>query len=175
MRKTNTERLVKEAMKGDKTAFVELMENNKLSLLGAARAILKNEEDVADAMQETVLDAFEKLYTLRKPAYCKTWLMRVLINNCYTILRQKKTVPLGDFLPEEGREYEWDESLDVRAALDEASFPERLVLTLYYVEDMSQRDIAKVLGISENAVKQRLARGRRHFRSLYLKEAAVNE
>ena len=169
------ERLVKRAMSGDKEAFVALMEENKRSLLGAARAILKNEEDVADAMQDTVLDAFEKLHTLHKVQYFKTWLMRILINNCYTVLRQRKTVPIGDFLPEEGREYEWDEGLDVQAALEETGAGERLVLALYYVEDMSQKDIAAAMGISENAVKQRLARGRRHFRNIYLKGAAVNE
>ena len=162
-------------MNGDKEAFVALMEENKLSLLGAARAILKNEEDVADAMQDTVLDAFEKLHTLRKTQYFKTWLMRILINNCYTVLRQRKAVPLGDSLPEQGREYEWDEGLDVQAALDETGASERLALTLYYVEDMSQKQIASVLGISENAVKQRLARGRSHFRKIYLRGAAVHE
>ena len=58
--------LVKRARSGDKEAFVQLMEESKLSLLAAARAILKDEEDVADAMQETVLTAFQKLCTLRE-------------------------------------------------------------------------------------------------------------
>ena len=153
--------LVKRARSGDKEAFVQLMEESKLSLLAAARAILKDEEDVADAMQETVLTAFQKLCTLREEKYFKTWL----------ILRRRKTVPLSDFLPEESKENNWDDILDVRTALEETSAGDRLVLTLFYVEDMSQREIGRVLGISENAVKQRLARGRSHFKSIYCKEA----
>jgi RNA polymerase sigma factor (sigma-70 family) len=163
--------LVKRARSGDKEAFVQLMEESKLSLLAAARAILKDEEDVADAMQETVLTAFQKLCTLREEKYFKTWLIRILINHCYTILRRRKTVPLSDFLPEESKENNWDDILDVRTALEETSAGDRLVLTLFYVEDMSQREIGRVLGISENAVKQRLARGRSHFKSIYCKEA----
>ena len=163
--------LVKRARSGDKEAFVQLMEESKLSLLAAARAILKDEEDVADAMQETVLTAFQKLCTLREEKYFKTWLIRILINPCYTILRRRKTVPLSDFLPEESKENNWDDILDVRTALEETSAGDRLVLTLFYVEDMSQREIGRVLGISENAVKQRLARGRSHFKSIYCKEA----
>ena len=163
--------LVKRARSGAKEAFVQLMEESKLSLLAAARAILKDEEDVADAMQETVLTAFQKLCTLREEKYFKTWLIRILINHCYTILRRRKTVPLSDFLPEESKENNWDDILDVRTALEETSAGDRLVLTLFYVEDMSQREIGRVLGISENAVKQRLARGRSHFKSIYCKEA----
>lgn len=164
--------LVKRARSGDKEAFVQLMEESKLSLLAAARAILKDEEDVADAMQETVLTAFQKLCTLREEKYFKTWLIRILINHCYTILVRRKTVPLSDFLPEESKENNWDDILDVRTALEETSAGDRLVLTLFYVEDMSQREIGRVLGISENAVKQRLARGRSHFKSIYCREAA---
>ena len=113
--------LVKRARSGDKEAFVQLMEESKLSLLAAARAILKDEEDVADAMQETVLTAFQKLCTLREEKYFKTWLIRILINHCYTILRRRKTVPLSDFLPEESKENNWDDILDVRTALEETS------------------------------------------------------
>lgn len=177
------ERLAKRARDGDRDAFVALMEACKPSLLGVARSLLKKEEDVADAMQDTVLDAFENLSGLKNPGYCKTWLTRILLNNCYDILRQKKTVTLdlfsfreeGSGLRDEGVEYEWDSPLDVRAALGAVSESDRLILILFYVEDMSQKDIAGALGISVNAVKQRLQRAKRHFKQSYEKGAAVNE
>ncbi len=169
------EQMARQARDGDKEAFVAMMEACKPALLRAAGAILKSEEDAADAMQETVLKAFQGIQGLKKPAHAKTWLTRILINNCYEILRQKKTVPLEEFLPEEAREYEWDSSLDVRNALGGLNAGDQLLLTLFYVEDMSQKQIGEVLGISENAVKQRLARAKRHFKSIYERGAAVNE
>lgn len=176
MVKTKTlEGLARQAAAGDKEAFIELMERCKLSLLGVARSILRNEDDVADAMQETVLNAFEKLPGLRKPAYFKTWLTRILINNCYDLLRQKQTEPLEDSLPEQGQELDLDESMDVQSVLEKVSDSDRLLLTLFYVEDLSQRQIAAVLGVTENAVKQRLARAKRHFRQKYEKGELVHE
>lgn len=60
------EKLVKKAKKGDAEAFIALMEQNRQSMIRIAFAYLGNEEDVADAMQETILSAFEKLDTLRR-------------------------------------------------------------------------------------------------------------
>lgn len=176
MKTQELEKLARKAQRGEKEAFVALLEACKPSLLGVARSLLREEEDVADAMQETVLKAFEKLPELKKPAHCKTWLTRILLNNCYDILRGKKTVPIDPFsFPEEPVEYRWEPSMDVRAALDGVSSADRLMLVLFYVQDMSQRDIAKVLGITENAVKQRLARAKRHFKKSYERGEAVNE
>lgn len=174
------EQLIKQAQRGDKDAFVELMERNKLALLSAARAILREENDVADAMQETVLSAFQGLCTLRQPKYFKTWLTRILVNHCTTILRKRKLVQLSDFLPEDSlaqgeREPDRETALDVRTTLGEIGQSDRLILTLFYLQDMSQKEIAQVLGISENAVKQRLARSKRHFKAVYEKGVACNE
>ena len=60
------------------------------SLYHIAKSILTNDEDCADAMQNAILHAYEKLHTLRKEAYFKTWLTRILINECYQIIRSKK-------------------------------------------------------------------------------------
>ena len=59
------EKLVKKAKKGDAEAFIALMEQNRQSMIRIAFAYLGNEEDVADAMQETILSAFEKLEELK--------------------------------------------------------------------------------------------------------------
>lgn len=57
-----------------------------------AIAILASEEDAGDAMQDTILSCWEKIDTLKKPQYFKTWLIRILINHCYTILREKEFI-----------------------------------------------------------------------------------
>ena len=65
---TKVELLVKKAKKGDAEAFIELIEKNKLSMYRVARGFLKEEEDVADAMSETVLTCYEKVGSL--PSGC---------------------------------------------------------------------------------------------------------
>lgn len=57
-----------------------------------AKSMLYSDQDCADAIQETIVKAFSRLHTLRNDKYAKTWLMRILINECYTILRKTSKV-----------------------------------------------------------------------------------
>ena len=60
-----------------------------------ARSILSEDEDCADAIQETIVKAFSKINSLKQDAYAKTWLIRILINECYNVLRQKsRQIPM---------------------------------------------------------------------------------
>lgn len=161
------ERLVRKAQRGDKNAFMALIEQNQLALYRAAKAILHREEDVEDAVQEAICKAFYKLSDLRQPKYFKTWLTRILINCCYDLLRQQKGLVPLEILPEEGVSEERETSLDVQQVLRDLGENDRLVLTLYYLNDISVKDIAGMLAISEGAVKQRLSHGRKKFRQIY--------
>lgn len=161
------ERDVRKAQDGDKAAFVRLMERGELSMYRAAKAILGREADVEDAVQEAVCRAFYKIKDLRKPQYFKTWLMRIVINCSCDLLRQRQgTAPL-DLAPDQGLEEDQDLRLDVEGALNALGENDRLALTLYYLNDMSVKDMAKLLNISQDAVKQRLAHGRKKFRQAY--------
>ncbi|MCH5353027.1 MAG: sigma-70 family RNA polymerase sigma factor [Acutalibacter sp.] len=166
-----TEKLVRKAQQGNKDAFVQLMEESKLSMSRTALAILHREEDAADAIAETVLTAFTKLCGLRNPQYFKTWLTRILIYNCYGILQQqKRTIPLEE-LPETAwkadRMGDYDNVIDIQASFRELAENDRLILTLFYMEDLSVKEIAQLLHIRENAVKTRLNRSRNRFRKVY--------
>ena len=72
--------LVKRAQRGDTDAFIRLMEKHKLPLYKIAKSYLRNEEDIADVMQDTILSAYEHIKELRQVLYFKTWLTRILID-----------------------------------------------------------------------------------------------
>ena len=163
----STERLVRKAQDGDKEAFLSLMKESELAMYRAAKAVLHREADVEDAVQETVLRAFYKIGDLRQPRYFKTWLTRILLNCCYDLLRtQRGIVPL-ELLPETGKAEDRDAALDVRETLASLGENDRLILTLFYLNDMAIKDIAQLLQISQGAVKQRLVTGRNHFKEQY--------
>ena len=92
------ENLVKKAKSGDSGAFAQLIRMNTQSMYKVAWAYLKNDEDVADAIQETILKCYEKLSTLKKDSYFKTWMIRILINNCNEMLR-KMVEEMGADMP----------------------------------------------------------------------------
>ena len=76
--------LVKRSISGDADAFLELMEKNSLAMYKVARGILDNDEDAADAIQDTILTCFEKIHTLKNPEYFKTWMIMNAIKSTDT-------------------------------------------------------------------------------------------
>ncbi len=162
--------LIERAVQGDVEAFVELMDRNSLAMYKVARAILNNDDDAADAIQSTILSCFEKIDTLQKQEYFKTWLIRILINNCNRVLRHYKRENLPGEMPETVKvdaslaEFEFKEML---ALVDEKY---RLVLILYYQQGYKIPEIAALLELNVNTVKTRLVRAREQIRAAYLQK-----
>ena len=71
----------------DKEKFSAEVLSAEKSMYHIAKSIVGNDEDCADAMQNAILSAYTKLYTLKNEAYFKTWLTKILINQCYQLLR----------------------------------------------------------------------------------------
>lgn len=164
--------LVKRAKRHDNDAFVELMESHKLTMYKVARSYLRSDDDIADAIQETILTCYEKLDSLENDHFFKTWLIRILINKCIDILNACQRESPTEQVPEEGgpctslENYEFYELLN---ALDEKY---RIILILYYVEGFKIREIAQILDLEENTVKTRLSRGRKQLAREYRFEPA---
>lgn len=160
--------LVKRAMKSDTDAFLDLMEKNTSAMYKVARAILKNDEDVADAMQDTILICYEKLYTLQRPEYFKTWMIRILINECNKILQHYKNLDMPEQFPDMGRKDMSLAEFEFKEMLDQMDERYRVIVVLYYVEGFKIAEIAELLDMNENTVKTRLSRGREQIRSSYM-------
>ena len=159
--------LVKRSISGDADAFLELMEKNSLAMYKVARGILDNDEDAADAIQDTILSCYENLLSLKNNKYFQTWLTRILINKCKDILKQKKQVTYTDQMPETPfyeEEYAAKEWAQMLEPLDNKY---RLVILLYYMEGFNIREISDILDMKESTVKSRLQRGRKQVAELY--------
>ncbi|WP_238918060.1 sigma-70 family RNA polymerase sigma factor [Clostridium sp. YIM B02555] len=151
---------VSKAKKGDKEAFLALIDENRLNLYRVARGILKDKEDIEDALQDTIINSFEKLWTLKKDEYFKTWIIKILINECNKILRKNKRVmSLTEKIDIEAYRDSY-ENMDLTRAINDLSEELRITTVLFYFEDMSIKDIAKILKIPEGTVRSRLTRSR---------------
>lgn len=130
------------------------------SLYHIAKSILKNDEDCADAMQNAILAAYSKLGSLRNEAFFKTWITRILMNECYQLIRNRKeTVSYEDYLEHEeaGDQREYSELYE---AVQELSENYRIPFVLHYVEGYSVKETGQILELTESAVKVRLHRAR---------------
>ena len=150
----------------DKETFTTLVLQGEATLYRVAKAILRQEQDVEDAVQEGILKAYKKRNTLKNKAYFQTWLVRIVINECYKTRRQQKSnvaletvenIPLA-----EGENY-----TDLYQAISLLPPKIRLAVVLYYVEGYSTLEIKEILKIPQGTVKSRLAKGRKSLKNYF--------
>lgn len=161
--------LIKKAMKGDAEAFVQLMEEHQMAMYKTAKAILSNEEDIGDAIQETILAAYKNIGTLKQTKYFKTWLIRILINKCRDIIKVNQKVSLVEHYEEHTYCEALTSQLEIEDCLDTLSHAHQTVLQLYYHQGFNTREISELLQENENTVKSRLTRAKKYFKEIFLK------
>lgn len=149
------------AQQGDREAFGRLILKFERNLYSLARSYLKKDEDCADAVQEAIYKSFRSIKTLKEPAYFKTWLFRILINECIQLLRKQKRVEVANELERDIMEGNAPyEAVEFQEALANLEFDLRAVIRLYYYEDLPLQQIAEILGVPKGTVKSRLHRAR---------------
>ena len=110
-----------------------------------AKSLLYNDADCADAIQEAIVKAFVKLHTLKDDSYAKTWLIRIVMNECYAIMRkEKKIISLQDYQMNE-QETESKDYSDLYEAIFRLPEQIKLCVTLYYMEGYSVKEVAALL------------------------------
>lgn len=144
----------------DKKTFTDKILQNEDMLYRISMSMLRNQTDCEDAVQDTILAAYSKLGTLKNEEYFKTWLVRILINNCNKMLRQRGRFVSDIKLPE-AAENSAEISTEVRIALDNLNPKLRIVVIMKYIEGFSVNEIKQILRIPEGTVKSRLHEGRR--------------
>ena len=149
----------------DKQTFQSNVLSVEDMLYRISKSICFYESDCEDAVQQAILNAYTKLDTLREERYFRTWITRILINECYRVNNLKsREVSFAEY------------ALTSEAVEDNYSFvfteimklpPKiRIVIQLYYVEDYSVNEIASILHIPSGTVKSRLSKGRAKLKSI---------
>ena len=146
--------LIRKAKKGDKDAFCRLIDENVQSMYKVAAAYLKNDEDVADAIQDTILSCYENLKSLKQNRYFKTWMIRILINKCKDMIQKKKLVTYTDQMPETPFHEEKYAAMEWIQALEPLDSKYRLVVLLYYMEGFGIREISDILDARYESAEQ---------------------
>lgn len=145
---------------------------HRTALYNTAIIITKNEQDALDALGGAILSCWENIPLLKNTNHFKTWLTRIVINQCYDILKDRRR--FTDTEQENAaEETDLDTQIQVRENLKKLRENDQLILTLFYFDDYSVRQIAEILDITTTAVKTRLSRSRDHFKALYIKENKV--
>lgn len=169
--------LTAQAILKDKEALAALYTATYKSAYFVAYRMTKNEDSAVDILHVCYIKAFANLDTIAEPKKFDKWFNRIVANKCLDYLKRRKPMFLEDVYGEEFEEelpddrygnnpqiYSENEDINriVRQIIEELPEEQRLCVLMYYYDEMSVREIAEELGVSENTVKsrQRLARNR---------------
>lgn len=150
----------------NKDIFVELIQENKVSLYRLSKSILKNDADAEDAISETILKAYKNIHKLNKASSFKPWIMKILVNECYSIINKHKRIDLQEDLSSYESTYEDKHDNSLMYYVNKLEDEFKTVVILFYYEDISIKDISKILNIPQGTVKSRLSRAKSKLKSI---------
>ena len=176
--------VVERVRAGDRALFEILMRRHNVRLYRAARAVLNNEHDVEDVMQQAYINAFTHLHQFEERAQFSTWLIRIGLNEAFARRRKTQTAEsreergshvsddregvidgVASSQPDpEHQAYARELSRVLEDAVDALPETYRIVFMLRDVEGLSTSETGEGLGLGEEAVKTRLHRARAMIR-----------
>jgi len=162
---------------GEVDAFAGIIEHYQAPIIRYLYRLTGDYEMAKDLAQDTFVQAYKGILKTDAELSFKAWLYRIATNNAFQHSRRKK---LLSFIPFTSRERDIpvaDEQPDcpedtaaIREALLKVPQEQRTCLVLHFVEGFKYREIAETLGCSEEAVRKRVARGRKLFIEMYDRE-----
>lgn len=167
--------LIKKSKEGDVDAFTQLIHSINNDLYRVAKSMLDCNDDISDAIQETMIIAYKKIKRLSDNSKFKSWIIKILINECNNIYRKRKkhsnickivkensNLVIYDF-----ENFDINSKIDFNLLIEHLNYEEKLIITLYYNSSYSCDEISKILNMNVNTVKSKLIRARNKLKKLY--------
>jgi RNA polymerase sigma-70 factor (ECF subfamily) len=169
------QQLITLARNGDIVAFEELVKAYKNPILRYLYKLTGDIEKASDITQDTFLKAYKKLNSIRSESAFRPWLYRIATRTIHSYWRRDRlkifisfdSAKLLQGKLTEDTVKNIEEKMAVRTALRKVPTNQRECLVLHFVEGFKYREIALTLGISEDAVRKRVTRGKEIFRKTY--------
>jgi RNA polymerase sigma-70 factor (ECF subfamily) len=165
---------LQQVIDGNSARFAWFVQRYKDLAYSIACRILGNEQDSEEAVQDAFLQAYRSIGSFRKEAKFSTWLFRIVVNQSLARLRKRKPPQqyeqievaeehVGNVESGYRRLLARDQTRMIDHALEKLEPEDRLVLTLYYLDEQSVGEVAAITGISGENIKMRLHRARKRM------------
>lgn len=171
--------IVKQAIAGHKEAFEQLLVLEEEKLYYMALSYVGQKEDALDAIQETACKAYLGVHQLKNPAFFSTWLFRILIHECYRLLKKgQKMIPYEErelFARLHDKEHVIGDPLDLLEAIQQLNHSQQMAIILFYYHDLPIKEIADMMEKPESTIKTYLHRGKKQLKRQLERSAMFNE
>ena len=180
MREIDYGNLVEQAKKNNEQAITKLYEATYKNAYFTSYQILKDKHEAEDVLQECYIKAFQKLDMLKKAESFPSWINRIVSNRSIDVYRKKKPLNFSQLTSkeeEDGKEIDFEDDKEsyrpeivadkketarlLGEIIETLSDEQRIVVTMFYFQGMTVKEIAKDLETSENTIKSRLNYGRK--------------
>lgn len=178
MSKVEDQFYINKVLNGDVNSFSILVDRYKDLIFTIAIRMLKNREEAEEVAQDIFVKIFKSLSKFKGDSKFSTWIYKIAYNTCLDVLKkynkQNNFIPIDEYLEKQIPELEnifdtlvlKEQQVIIQKCLSLLPYEESILLTLYYYEDQSLEEIAKVLNINQNNAKVKLFRIRKKFESI---------
>lgn len=140
--------------------IIAFIRENQEKIYRVAYSYVKNRETALDIVQDTVVKVLQNSHTLKKQEYLKTWVYRILINECLMYLRKNKKLLYFENIDDYAHTLSTDapdtDKIDLYDAVDKLPAKLKTVIILRFFEELKIEEIASVTSTNPNTVKTRL-------------------
>lgn len=170
--------IIKAIIEGDAQAFTVLVDRYKDLVFTLAFRMLKRREDAEEVCQDVFVKIYKSLYKFKGESKLSTWIYRVTYNSCLDIIKKQKrkhqeisidrfdSYDIG-FIDEKFEKLDKEvREKTIKACIEALPSEESFLLTLYYFEELTLKEISKIIGISSNSIKVKLFRSRKKLATI---------
>lgn len=133
------------------------------TLYRVSASLLRSEHDREDAVQSAIEIALRRAAMLREDDKLRSWMIRILVNECYAIMRRSKREVPAETIPDATAP---EEISDLRRAVDALPTGLRLPVVLHYMEGFSTKEIARIMRLPKGTVHSRMNKARKVLRDI---------
>lgn len=160
--------IITKAIKGDKDAFIKIMESVETKMYIVAKSRLDNHEDIKDVIQETIFECYKNIRQLRDTEKFQSWVISILINNCNKFYKNHNNynyISYSENEPDINNQFtKLENNIDFFSLLKLLDESEKEIFTLFYINEYTTDKISKSLKVNENTVKTKLRRARQKIK-----------
>jgi len=171
--------IVQQAIAGDKEAFEQLLILEEEKLFYTALSYVGQKEDALDAIQEAACKAYLSVGQLKQPEFFSTWLFRILIHECYRLLKKgQKIIPYEESELLNRLQHEENvvvNPIDLSEAIKQLNHSQQMAIILFYYYDLPMKDISEVMEKPVSTIKTYLHRGKKQLKRELERSVTFNE
>ena len=185
----DTKPLIEKSLAGDRNAFKALIEANQRLVMHVVYKMVSNRSDIEDICQDVFVKVYQNLTGFKHDSKLSTWIAKIAYNTTINYLEKKKVPLFDDLSPEEmtldhlsGNGTAPDDLSEqgelsgiLKDQIDHLPVQFRTILTLYHLDEMTYKEIGKIMDLPEGSVKSYLFRARKLLKDSLLSKYEVKE